>query len=85
MVHIVDKSTSENVKQAFRNLKEKLHRNQDAIITRRENTFDPGSSSENPHVGRILVPYPIRRMLKETFEKLGWSDAEYFLQTLGRM
>ena len=83
MGHIVDKSTSENVKTAFRNLKEKLHRNQDAIPIRRETTV--GSQSiTNPNGGRIRVPDQIRRMLKETFENLGWSDAEYFLQTLGK-
>ena len=82
MGHIVDKSMSENVKQAFGELKQKLHRNQDAIPIRREFTNGPQSNT-NPNGGRIQVPDQIRRMLKETFENLGWSDAEYFLQTLG--
>ena len=82
MGHIVDKSMSENVKQAFGELKQRLHRNQDAIPIRREVTT--GSQSiTNANGGRIQVPDQIRRMLKETFENLGWSDAEYFLQTLG--
>jgi hypothetical protein len=82
MGHIVDRSMSENVKQAFGELKQRLHRNQDAIPIRRE--FPVGSQSiTNPNGGRIRVSEQIRRMLKETFENLGWSDAEFFLQTLG--
>ena len=81
MGHIVDKCMSENVKVDFGNLKEKIQR-QGAIPPRQENSygFRPNLDSNS---GIIQVPATIRRMLMETFEKLGWSDAEYFLQTLG--
>ena len=69
MGHIVDKCTSQNVKEAFRNLKEKIQRRQE----------------HDPNMGIIRVPTRVRRMLMETFENLGWGDAEYFLQSLGNI
>ena len=82
MGHIVDRSRDEPVRRAFAVLKEKLQRNQDAIPFRR------GGSPEanlNPNTRNIRVPSRIRRMINETFEKLGWSEAAFFLQTLGKL
>ena len=82
MGHIVDRSRDEPVRRAFAFLKEKLQRNQDAIPFRR------GGSPEanlNPNARNIRVPSRIRRMINETFEKLGWSEAAFFLQTLGKL
>ena len=79
---IVDKTRSENVKQAFINLKEEFERNRDAVpMGRGNNNGDP--LEHNANVGMIRVPDNIRRMLKEKFEPLDQSDAEYFLQMLG--
>ena len=78
MGHIVDKCTSQNVKEAFRNLKEKIQRRQDA------NSYE-SQSNRDPNMGIIRVPTRVRRMLMETFENLGWGDAEYFLQSLGNI
>ena len=84
MGYIVDQSKSENVKQAFMKLKDKLQRNRDAVPSGRNNC--PGAfSGHNSNAGIIRVPDNIRRMLNETFENLGLSDAEYFLQALGRL
>ena len=82
MGHIVDKCGSENVKHAFKTLKEKLQRNQDALSIKNGNSYG-SPSGLNSNAGMIRVPDQIRRMLTIKFENLGWSDAEYFLQTLG--
>ena len=71
------------MKQAFIKLKEKLQRNRDAVPSGRSN-YPEAFSEHNSNVGRVRVPDNIRRMLNETFENLGLSDAEYFLQALGR-
>jgi len=82
MGYIVDHTRSENVKQAFRNLKEKLQRNRDAVpMGRGNNNGDP--LDLNGRSGMIRVPDKYRRMLKEKFEHLGLSEAEYFLEMLG--
>ena len=75
---------SPNVKEAFTNLKEKLQRNQNLLSARRENSC-ASLSSLDPNLKIIRVPPKFRRDLMETFEKLGWGDAEYFLQTLGNI
>ena len=84
MGHIVDKCGSENVKHAFKTLKEKLQRNQDALSIKNGNSYG-SPSGLNSNAGMIRVPDQIRRMLTIKFENLGWSDAEYFLQTLGKI
>ena len=79
---IVDKTRSENVKQAFINLNEELERNRDAVpMDRGNNNGDP--LEHNAVVGMIRVPGNIRQMLKENFEPLDQSEAEYFFQMLG--
>ena len=84
MGYIVDQSKSENVKQAFRSLKEKLQRNRDAVpLGRNINSGD--IPKHNASVGMIRVPDNIRRMINEKFEHLGLSEAEFFLEMLGMM
>ena len=82
MGYIVDHTRSENVKQAFRNLKEKLQRNRDAVPMGRGNN-NGEHLDHNSSRGLIRVPDKYRRMLKEKFEHLGLSEAEYFLEMLG--
>ena len=73
MEYIVERCESEKVKEAFKLLKDKLQRHKDAMPVNPSNT---GSF--------VRVPLWIRERLKQTFSHMGWSEAEYFLQTLGR-
>ena len=79
---IVDKTKSQNFKQEFINLKEEIGRNRDAVPIGRGNN-NGGPLEHNASVGMIRVPDNIRLMLKEKFEFLDLSEAEYFLQMLG--
>ena len=73
MGYIVERCESEKVKEAFKLLKDKVQRHKDAIPISPSNT-----------VSFVRVPLWIREKLKETFSRMGWSEAEYFLQTLGK-
>ena len=83
--HIVGKCKREDVREKFKILKEKIQKHQDAMLTNQQGASRQSlpNKSTSTNLGLIRVPDGIRRMLTESFENLGWFEAEYFLQTLG--
>ena len=83
--HIVGKCKREDVKEKFKILKEKIQKHQDAMLTNQQGASRQSlpNKSTSTNLGLIRVPDGIRRILTESFENLGWFEAEYFLQTLG--
>ena len=83
--HIVGKCKREDVREKFKILKEKIQKHQDAMLTNQQGASRKSlaNKSTSTNLGLIRVPDGIRRILTESFENLGWFEAEYFLQTLG--
>merc|ERR1712020_834484 len=78
--HIVGKCKREDVKEKFKILKEKIQKHQDAMLTNQQGASRQSlpNKSTSTNLGLIRVPDGIRRMLTESFENLGWFEAEYF-------